>query len=279
MGELMQGSKNYIIRGGIKGRERLRIISRVLHSTTTSLLDRLKLDRGDICLDAGCGGGDVTREIARRVGPEGKVIGIDIDSEKIEIARTESAQLGITNIEFRLLDICKHQLVSNDDYGFDAVYARFLLTHLPDPASVINAFYAALKPGGVVILEDIEISGSFVFPESKAFRRFYELYIAAVRKRGGDPDIGPRLPLLLKDGGFEKVDLNIVQPTGLEGEMKFVNPITMENIGDAVVQMELASREEVDGLIQEMYDFASSPLTIAGTARIVQAWGWRPTAP
>ena len=52
----MENSKNYIIRGGIKGRERLRIIFRILQATTISLFDRLKICSGAICLDAGCGG-------------------------------------------------------------------------------------------------------------------------------------------------------------------------------------------------------------------------------
>lgn len=201
-----------------------------------------------------------------------------ITSRRVSQIIYVAAKLGITNVEFQLLDICEHQPASIYAYGFDVVYARFLLTHLPDPASAVNSFYAALKPGGVVIIEDIDNSGSFVFPESKAFQRYYELYSAAVRRRRGDPDIGPRLPLLLKDRGFADIGLNVVQPMGLEGEVKFINPITMENITDAVVQMGLASREEIDDLIEEMYDFVASPWTIAGTPRIIQAWGWRPTA-
>ena len=58
-------STQYVIRGGVEGRERLRVISRVLRQTTASLLDRLELQPGMSCLDAGCGGGDVTCETLR----------------------------------------------------------------------------------------------------------------------------------------------------------------------------------------------------------------------
>lgn len=154
-----------------------------------------------MCLDVGCGGGDVTLELARRVAPNGKAVGADLDGTKIDLARREAAELGIGNVEFRLQDIREHQPAAE----FDVVYARFLLTHLPDPASAVNAFYATLKPDGLVIVEDIDCSGCFVFPESRASWRFYELYCAAVRKRGGDPNIGPRLPLMLKDRALRRL--------------------------------------------------------------------------
>lgn len=97
-----------------------------------------------------------------------------------------------------------------------------------------------------------------------------------VRKRGGDPNIGPRLPFLLADGGFEKVDLNIVQPMGAQGEVKLINPITLECIADPILQDGLASPQEIDATVQELYEFAANPRTLAGLPRVVQAWGHRP---
>src|SRR5262249_21531875 len=76
---VMVGSEHYAIRGGVAGRERLRILGRVMASSTRSLFERLGVGDGLTCLDAGCGGGDVTLELARRVGPRGRAIGVDID--------------------------------------------------------------------------------------------------------------------------------------------------------------------------------------------------------
>jgi hypothetical protein len=70
-----------------------------------------------------------------------------------------------------------------------------------------------------------------------------------VSRRGGDPNIGPRLPLLLTDGGFEKVEMTIVQPVGTKGEVKLMNPITLENIADAILQDGLAAWQEIDTLV------------------------------
>jgi hypothetical protein len=127
-----------------------------------------------------------------------------------------------------------------------------------------------------VIVEDIDFTGHFVYPESKAFRRYHELYCTAVRRRGGDPDIGPRLPLMLKQSGFENVEMSVVQPVGFEGEVKLLSPLTMENIADAVIAENLATREEIANVVEELYEFVANPSTIAGAPRIVQAWGRRP---
>lgn len=267
MGDL----QHYVIRGGIKGRERLKLVSRVMHPNTCLLFERAGVAEGMICIDVGCGSGDVTLELSRRVGSNGKVIGADLDQTKIDLARQEAADLAVGNVEFRLFDV----RTCSDECEFDLVYARFLLTHLRNPASVVGTFYRLLKPGGLLITEDIDYSGHFVFPESPAFNRYHELYCAAVRKRGGDPDIGLRLPLLLKGGGFADVDMAIAQPMGMKGEVKLLNPITMENIADAVLEDNLATREEVARLVRELYDFAANDMTLAGAPRIVQVWGRR----
>jgi SAM-dependent methyltransferase len=267
-------SNNYVIRGGIAGRERLRVLSRILYASTMSLLDRFPFKDGQRCLDIGCGGGDVTVELARRVAPHGKAVGADIDELQLDIARREARAHGVTNIEFRTLDIrtIDEDIVS----GFDFVYARFLLTHLSDPSNAVAALFRYLRPGGLVLLEDVDFSGYFTYPATEAFRRYHGLYCAIVRNRGGDPDIGPRLPILLADTGFEKVEMNIVQPMGTQGEVKLLNPITLENIADTVVEDGLAMRAEIGTLVEELYRFAEDPRTVAGVPRVVQAWGRRP---
>jgi SAM-dependent methyltransferase len=268
----MTAKTEYVIRGGVAGRERLRILARTLHAGTSALFDRLDVGAGLQCLDVGCGGGDVTLELARRAGPRGRVVGVDIDAAKLDMARQEAAEQGVTNVEFRPIDI----RTAEAGTGFDLVYARFLLTHLPDPAAAIAAFSRALRPGGLLIVEDIDFKGNFAWPETAAFRRYCELYYAVVRPRGGDPDIGPRLPILLADGGFGQVGMHVVQPMATQGDEKLINPITLENIADAILQDGLATRQELDALIHELYAFAADPRTVAGLARVIQVWGRRP---
>jgi ubiquinone/menaquinone biosynthesis C-methylase UbiE len=243
-----------------------------MHEATATLFDRLKISAGMRCLDAGCGGGDVTFELARLVGPGGAVVGIDMDAIKIDLARREAQALEIRNVEFRVANVGDEQ----PDAAFDLLHARFLLTHLADPQRAVERFYRWLRPGGLAVLVDIDYSGCFVYPESAAFRRYHELYCAAVRQKGADPDIGPRLPVLLKTSGFEEIGVLVTQPAALEGEVKLAHPITMENIADAVVAAGLASRDEVTSITEQLYALAQDPSVVASVPRIVQTWARRP---
>lgn len=271
----MADSTHYVIRGGVPGRERLRILARVMRASSLSLFERLALRDGLACLDVGCGGGDVTLELARRVAPLGRAVGADLDPTTIEIARSEAQQQGVANVEFRQIDVGELRGAPE----FDLVYSRFLLTHLSDPAGAVEAFRRQLRPGGMLAVEDIDFSGSFTHPECDAFRRYNQLYCAVVRRRGGDPNIGPRLPSLLRGCGLEQIGVAVVQPVGMEGEVKLINPITMENIADAVLAAGLATRAEIDAIVRELYAVAADPSTLAGVPRIVQAWGRRPPEP
>jgi SAM-dependent methyltransferase len=57
-----------------------------------------------VCLDVGCGGGDVARELARRLGVAGQVVGLDMDAAQLQIVRAETAAQNIHNIDYRVAD-------------------------------------------------------------------------------------------------------------------------------------------------------------------------------
>ena len=264
-------STQYVIRGGVEGRERLRVLARVMHPTSSALLDRLGLSSGMRCLDLGCGGGDVTMELARRVAPNGVAVGIDLDETKIAIAREEARERGVSNVEFHAADIRTLSLAP-----FDLVYARFLLTHLSDPSAALRLAHGLIRPGGQIAVEDIDFSGLFVDPPLPAFDRYHDLYCTVVRRRGGDPDIGPRLARLVLNAAFEQIEVSVVQPMGLTGEAKLLNPLTMQNICPALLAEGLAGQDEIDQLVADLHAYAADPATLAGVPRIFQVSGRRP---
>ena len=148
--------------------------------------------------------------------------------------------------------------------------------HLADPLGLVQACSSALRPGGVLIVEDIDYRGCFTWPEHPGFQRSCTLYETVVRRRGGDPHIGARLPIVLADGNFEHIGMRVVQLMATEGEIKLIHPITLQTIGDAVVQDGLLTREALDALIDELYALAGDPRSVIGLPRIVQTWGRRP---
>jgi ubiquinone/menaquinone biosynthesis C-methylase UbiE len=270
----VSGTSHYLIRGGVQGRERLRIVSRVMRPSTTALLQRAGIRPGMTCLDAGCGGGDVAFDMARMVVSGGKVVGTDIDEAKLALARAEAMEQNLQNLEFRFGDVL-HDI---SDRVFDFVHARFLLTHVPSPADALTKMWHALRPGGTLVVEDIDFSGYFCYPANAAFWRYVDLYTRTAERRHSDANLGPRLPSLLTEAGFANVQMSVVQHASTVGEVKILSALTMENIADSVLSEGLANRDEIDSLIAELYEFARTPGTIGCSPRIFEVWGQRPVS-
>lgn len=265
-------TSTYIIRGGVAGRERLRILARVMWPTTKALLERVGVAGNARCLDVGSGGGDVTLQLAR-LAPDGHVTGIDLDDTKLDLARRETAEAGVANVTYRNEDMLE---MPRDAERYDLIYVRFVLTHLVDPGAGLAALRARLAPGGTIVVEDIDYTGNFCYPDSAAFTRFLALYTAVSIRRGCDPNIGPRVPSLLAAASFLDIGMNVVQPAGISGEVKLVAPLTAEAIVESVLEAGLATREELNQAIDELYAFAATEGTLLSLPRIVQAWGRRP---
>src|SRR5581483_7709073 len=181
----------------------------------------------------------------------------------LDLARHEAARLGLSAVFRREAagDL-------REEAAYDLVYGRFLLTHLPDPARAVARMVAAARPGGLVVVEDIEFAAHFCYPDCPAFRSYVDLYQQAVRRKGGDPDIGPRLVSLLMDSGVRGVHVEVVQPTFRRGPGKRLAQVTMEHIREAVVSAGLASEAAVDAVVAGLDRFTADRRTILSLPRI-----------
>ena len=266
------GRERYVIHGGAQGVDRLRVLGRAVAPSTSAFLERAGVGAGMACLDVGCGGGDSTAELARLVGARGRVVAIDLDEQAIELARARAAAQGLAQVEFRLGGAGQGPATPE----FDVVYARFLLTHLGDPAAAVAWMRAHLRPGGRLILEDIDFRGHFCHPPNAAFERYAQLYADAVQRMGADPFIGPRLPALLFGAGCEAVTMQVAQPAGFDADVKRIAALTVEGITARVEAAGLATRVELEALARDLHAFADEPQALMSLPRIVQAWGRAP---
>ncbi|MGH7631538.1 MAG: class I SAM-dependent methyltransferase [Gemmatimonadales bacterium] len=222
-------------------------------------------------------GGQVSRYLAELVGPTGRVVGLDLDTVKLGAARDDCDRAGHRNVEFRAVHVA--EWTERDTY--DLVYGRFILSHLADRAAVVQRSIRRCGARGCwSSREDIDFAGAFCYPPNAAFRRYCDWYCAVITRRGGDALLGPRLFELCLEGGFEGVQVRMVQPihTGHSPE-KALSLSTLVNIGDAVVAEGLATAAELEDTVVQLGMFTEDPRSIIGLPRVFQVCGHRPADP
>lgn len=125
---------------------RLRLIEQFNDPSTLRHLDGIGVAEGWRCLEVGAGAGSVVRWLSQRVGTAGKVVAADLDVRFL-------GEIGAQNVEVRRCDITQDSI---EPSSYDLVHARNLLTHLPDPKAALQRLYAAVRPGGWLMVEDVD---------------------------------------------------------------------------------------------------------------------------
>ncbi len=154
------------------------------------------LREGEVVLDLGSGAGIDCFLAARKVGREGRVIGVDMTPEMIDRARENAAAAGADNVEFRLGEI-EHLPVA--DGVVDVIISNCVINLSPDKRAVFREAYRVLKPGGRLAVSDVVASA----PLPEEVRSDLRLYSACV---AGAEELGV-LESLLGEIGF--VDVRI----------------------------------------------------------------------
>ena len=117
-----------------------------LHSAR--VFPELNLKIGDSVLDIGCGWGETSIEIARRVGPTGKVVGIDCCDGFLEAGRTDARRGGLSNVNFIEADVEAYAFAPE----FDFCFSRFGTQFFQNPVAGLRNMRSALKPGATMTM-------------------------------------------------------------------------------------------------------------------------------
>lgn len=257
----------YVIRGGQAGYDRLQILARDRWPDTAALFDRAGLTPGMNAIDLGCGGGNVTLEIAAVVAPA-QVIGIDMDDMKLALAREAAATRGLDNVQFKAMNLNNW----HERAAYDVVYTRFVLQHLSQPVEMLRRMWEAVRPGGVLIVEDADFDGWACHPSTPGFEFFTRTYAEVIRRSGGDHALGRKLYAQFLQAGIDRPEINAIQPVYTEGEAKFLPWTTLDATADLIVELSIASRDEVEAALIDLDRATNDPGCLMTGPRIFQLW-------
>ena len=168
------------------------------------LLEQLRVGPGARCLDAGCGPGEAMRLMAERVGPTGRVTGIDIDAPLGEQTLAMLRGEGHAQCDFARVDLTAGDAIPGAP--FDLVYARLLLYHLPERVAVLRRLRDAVAPGGHLLVQDYDVRSSDVLPALDSIDEWRRVVRAVFEARGADPEVGAHLPQLFALAGIGAPD-------------------------------------------------------------------------
>ncbi|HYK93526.1 MAG TPA: class I SAM-dependent methyltransferase [Thermoplasmata archaeon] len=258
----------YALRGGQWGYDRLLVLSRERWPDTERLLHQAGVATGNRCVDLGCGGGEVTMEIANMVGTSGSVLGIDRDEVKLDLARKAAAGRYLRNVEFRQGSVQQW----NEVESYDLVYSRFLLQHLPGPVDVIKRMWQSVRRGGVLVIEDADHDAWAVDPPNPGFDFFYRNLREVLHHAGGDSTIGRKLYRYFLEAGIANPHVKLVAPLRLRGEGKVMALLTLESISESITGSNLATADEVTAALTSLQEVTKDPRSLFCGPRVFQVY-------
>ena len=187
----------YTFGDGDVAAERLGVVASVFEPASRPLVAAAVPPGADVVVDLGCGPGHTTRLLARVCRPR-VVLGLDMSDRFVARARLLSA--AEPGVAFAVHDVTAVPFPA-PARAPDAVYARFLLSHLPEPLAVVERWRSTLRPGGALVLDELE---DIATPPG-VFTDYEDLVTALVAAEGADMYAGRALAPL----GGEVVHLDV----------------------------------------------------------------------
>ena len=167
-------------------------------------LDLLGPMAGWRCLDLGFGTLGLLGPLARRVGPGGRVVGVDRDPLRLRGARDFAAGEGLANVE--ILEADAHDCgAALPDGAFDLVHARFLFAPAGGNARLLDEMWRLARPGGIIAIQEPDAASWAGHLPSGGWERLKAAILEALRRGGSDFDYGQRTFGMLRDRGAEDV--------------------------------------------------------------------------
>ena len=210
--------------------------------------DALKPASGDTIVDIGCGNGMLTAELARAVGPSGKVTGVDpsADMRKSAVERCS---------EFNWVEIVEGSVENLlfDDNSADKAASVQVFEYLPDVSSALRETHRILKPGGKLAVGDMHF-GTLVWYSDEPERM--QRMMRAWDQHCEDIALPEKLPALFKENGFILEDVHSLTFLDLTLKPDGLAYMMMQLMPRYAVANDLVSEAEVDAWSKEQTELA-----------------------
>src|SRR5262245_51498759 len=226
-------------------------------------------------LDVGCGDGELSLELAARVG---RLIGIDADPEEVDRARAGAERSGAPNTMFEVGDVYQLPL---PDGAVDVVFGHSVLESLDRPERAVAEIRRVLRPGGLVAVASVEYGGLVLAgPHGPMTRRFYDIRERLWLSEGADPYRGRELRGLLVAGGFSRVEASTTylcygtEQAVREFGLGRADDCIDEWYAQAAQREHLATSQDLTAMHQAWLEWSESPSSYAAFAWC-RALGWK----
>lgn len=246
---------------------RLRKIEDLLDPRTRGFLQKLGLKESMSFLEAGAGGGGLLPWLSETVGPKGLVVAVDLNTRFLKNLRQPNLQ--VLENDLTKMDLGREK--------FDFIHERYVLNHIPAYQDVVSKMKAALKPGGWLLLEDVDSSAGRIettdLARLKAFNAIPQARKVLFASKGLDYAIGQRLPGLLGENGFSQVGAETFAPLdrGGEGNAEIMG-LSALGLWDQYLSTGAATEADLKTFVE----MAADPRQEAVYYSTVSAWGQKP---
>ncbi|MDT5018087.1 MAG: hypothetical protein QOD39_4247, partial [Mycobacterium sp.] len=231
----------------------------------------LDVGEGAQVVEIGCGPQGCLELLARRVGPTGRVVGVERSEDAVVLAKAHIAENKLDTVEVINGDARATGLPHNT---FDLVTARLVLVNVPDPQEIVNEAVALAHSGGQVAFHEADYIAHICDPPLKEWTRAVDLLEAYSAANGIDLFIGRKTPGLLRSAGLVDVEATALVHVYPPGHAR--RPILvdfLENLSDRLIDGGFTTHDELRAMIQQISTHIADPNTTVLSHLFIQAWG------
>lgn len=250
---------------------RLTIQADLFREDARAMLARLGNGAGLNVLDMCCGIGGTIDVLSEWVGTSGSVTGADLDTAKLEHARTLAAEKGYDNVTFMEDNAFASKL---EPASFDLVHTRFSISVIESGLGILDELLRLVKPGGIVFLEEANTNTAACTPDTEDWREAFRISWETFRVIGADTTIGTRLEGECAARGMTDITVTPCRhELDANTPMHFHIPLTLAAMRETIAEEGLMGKEELDALVARVMAHLAKPDTRTTTFTMMQIAG------